>query len=133
MKSIIKGMTLLLAGASFVACSKDVAFDENAQKEAKAQAELQQKFSAYDSEFVKAFGSIAPNHKWGFDKTRATETRGAVTNVPNDAWEILKILHLIKMVILEMQSGQDLKLVRVLLYVLLISRTIGCSISNGQR
>lgn len=88
MKSIIKGMTLLLAGASFVACSKDVAFDENAQKEAKAQAELQQKFSAYDSEFVKAFGSIAPDHKWGFDKTRATETRGAVTNVPNDAWEI---------------------------------------------
>ena len=34
MKSIIKGMTLLLAGASFVACSKDVAFDENAQKQA---------------------------------------------------------------------------------------------------
>ena len=40
MKSIIQGMTLLLAGASFVACSKDVAFDENAQKEAQAQAEI---------------------------------------------------------------------------------------------
>ena len=34
MKTIIKGMVLLLAGASFVACSKDVSFDENAQKEA---------------------------------------------------------------------------------------------------
>jgi cell division initiation protein len=35
MKSIIKGMTLLLAGVMVMACSKDVAFDENAQKEAK--------------------------------------------------------------------------------------------------
>ena len=43
MKSIIKGMTLLLAGASFVACSKDVAFDENAQKEAKAEAKADKK------------------------------------------------------------------------------------------
>ena len=79
MKSIIKGMTLLLAGASFVACSKDVAFDENAQKEAKAQAELQQKFATYESKFVSAFGAIASNHQWGFDQTEVVTTRGAVT------------------------------------------------------
>ncbi len=78
MKSIIKGMTLLLAGASFVACSKDVAFDENAQKEAKAQAELQQKFATYESKFVSAFGAIASNHQWGFDQTAVVTTRGAV-------------------------------------------------------
>ena len=62
MKTIFKGMVLLLAGASFVACSKDVSFDENAQKqaeEAKKQAELDQKYATYDAEFVKAFGTIA--------------------------------------------------------------------------
>ena len=89
MKSIIKGMTLLLAGASFVACSKDVAFDENAQKEAKAQAELQKKFATYESDFVKAFGSIAPGHKWGFDQTTGfvVTTRTAVTST-SEIWVI---------------------------------------------
>jgi len=87
MKSIIKGMTLLLAGASFVACSKDVAFDENAQKEAKAQAELQQKFAKYENDFVKAFGSIAPGHQWGFDQTTGHQTRTAVTST-NEIWLI---------------------------------------------
>ena len=80
MKTIIKGMTLLLAGVSFMACSKDVAYDENAQKEAqqaKAQAELAQKYATYQADFVKTFGSIAPGHQWGFDQTT---TRGAVTN-----------------------------------------------------
>ena len=39
MKTIFKGMVLLLAGASFVACSKDVSFDENAQKQAEEDRE----------------------------------------------------------------------------------------------
>lgn len=76
MKTIFKGMVLLLAGASFVACSKDVSFDENAQKqaeEAKKQAELDQKYATYDAEFVKAFGTIAKGHDWGFG---AAATRG---------------------------------------------------------
>ena len=80
MKNFIKGMTLLLAGISFMACSKDVAFDENAQKEAeiaKAQAEIAQKYATYQADFVKTFGSIARGHQWGFDQTT---TRGAVTN-----------------------------------------------------
>lgn len=79
MKSIIKGMTLLLAGASFVACSKDVAFDENAQKEAKAEAEIAQKFAAYNAAFVQAFGPIAIGNDWGFGAaagTRASATTG---------------------------------------------------------
>lgn len=72
MKHFIKGMTLLLAGVIVMACSKDVAFDENAQKEAqqaKAQAELAQKYATYQADFVKTFGSIAPGHQWGFDQT----------------------------------------------------------------
>ena len=58
MKHFIKGMTLLLAGVIVMACSKDVAFDENAQKEAqqaKAQAELAQKYATYQADFVKTF------------------------------------------------------------------------------
>lgn len=87
MKSIIKGMTLLLAGASFVACSKDVAFDENAQKEAKAQAEIAKKFATYESDYVKAFGAVASGHKWGFDQTTGITTRTAVTST-TEIWLI---------------------------------------------
>ena len=92
MKHFIKGMTLLLAGISFMACSKDVAFDENAQKEAKAQAEIAQKFATYESDFVKAFGSVAANHKWGFDQTTGFTTRAAVVSstdywiIPENCW-----------------------------------------------
>ena len=83
MKTIFKGMVLLLAGASFVACSKDVSFDENAQKQAeqaKKQAQLDQKYASYESNFVKTFGAIAPGHKWGFDQTAVVKSRGSVTN-----------------------------------------------------
>lgn len=79
MKHFIKGMTLLLAGVSFMACSKDVAFDENAQKqaeEAKAEAELAQKYASYETAFVKKFGSIAKGQDWGFGQTRGITTRG---------------------------------------------------------
>lgn len=78
MKSIIKGMTLLLAGASFVACSKDVAFDENAQKEAKAEAEVAQKVATYEAAFVNHFGSIASDQDWGFSQASGISnlTRG---------------------------------------------------------
>lgn len=87
MKNFIKGMTLLLAGVSFMACSKDVAFDENAQKQAKAQAEIAQKFATYESDFVKTFGSIASGHQWGFDQTTGRTTRSAV-NSTAELWLI---------------------------------------------
>lgn len=89
MKNLIKGMTLLLAGVMVMSCGKDVTFDENAQKEAKAQAELQKKFATYESDFVKAFGSIAPGHKWGFDQTTGfvVTTRTAVTST-SEIWVI---------------------------------------------
>ena len=92
MKTIIKGMTLLLAGVMVMSCSKDVTFDENAQKEAKAQAELQKKFAKYESDFEKAFGSIAPGHKWGFDQATGSATRAAVIStseywiIPENCW-----------------------------------------------
>lgn len=85
MKNFIKGMTLLLAGVSFMACSKDVAFDENAQKQAKAQAEIAQKFATYESDFVKTFGSVAAGHQWGFDQTTGRFTRACLTS-SSDAW-----------------------------------------------
>lgn len=84
MKTIIKGMVLLLAGASFVACSKDVSFDENAQKQAEQEAQIAQKYATYQSDFVKAFGSIASGHKWGFDRTGGA-TRTAVTST-SEIW-----------------------------------------------
>ena len=87
MKTIIKGMTLLLAGVMVMSCSKDVTFDENAQKEAKAQAELQKKFAKYESDFEKTFGSIAQGHKWGFDQTTGRQTRTAVTST-SEIWII---------------------------------------------
>ena len=87
MKNFIKGMTLLLAGISFMACSKDVAFDENAQKQAKAEAEIAQKYATYQSDFVKTFGSIASGHQWGFDQTTGRMTRTAV-NSTAELWLI---------------------------------------------
>ena len=87
MRTIIKGMTLLLAGVSFMACSKDVTFDENAQNQAKAEAELAQKFATYESDFGKTFGTVAAGHKWGFDQTTGITTRTAVTTT-DDYWLI---------------------------------------------
>ena len=79
MKHFIKGMTLLLAGVSFMACSKDVAFDENAQKqaeEAQKQAKIEKLYADYNAAFVKTFGAIAPGHTWGFE---TSATRAAAT------------------------------------------------------
>lgn len=87
MKTIFKGMVLLLAGASFVACSKDVSFDENAQKQAEQEAQIAQKYATYQSDFVKAFGSIASGHQWGFDQTTGRSTRAAKTS-DNKLWII---------------------------------------------
>ena len=79
-KCMFKGMALLTMGFAFAACSHETVYEENyANKE---------KVAEYNQAFIKVFGTIAPGHKWGFDKTRATKTRGAVTNTPNDAWEI---------------------------------------------
>lgn len=74
MKTIVKGMLLLLAGASFVACSKDVSFDENAQK----QAAIEKMITNYDVAFVNHFGAIASNQDWGFGQAKGigSLTRG---------------------------------------------------------
>lgn len=85
MKHFVKGMTLLLAGVSFMACHKDVAFDENAQKEAQAQAEIAQKYATYENDFVKAFGTIASGHQWGFDQTMGSGATRSALGGSNDA------------------------------------------------
>ena len=38
---------------------------------------------AYENDFVKAFGSVAAGHKWGFDKTTGRMTRTALTSSSN--------------------------------------------------
>lgn len=80
MKTIFKGMVLLLAGASFVACSKDVSFDENAQNE----AAIEQMITNYDVAFVNHFGTIASNQDWGFGQAKGigSLTRGAFAGNP---------------------------------------------------
>ena len=83
MKTIVKGMVLLLAGASFIACSKDVSFDENALK----QAAVDQKIAEYEAAFVKHFGSIAPGHDWGFNQAKASKTRTSVVST-DEVWFI---------------------------------------------
>jgi len=72
MKTIIKGMTLLLAGVMVMSCSKDVTFDENAVQ----QAQYEKKLAEYKANFVKHFGTIDSNHQWGFDMAKASVTRG---------------------------------------------------------
>lgn len=92
MKNLIKGMALLLAGVSFMACHKDVAFDENAQKEAQAQAEVAKKIATYEAAFVNHFGSIASDQDWGFGQASGigSLTRGVTVgynknkNAPED-------------------------------------------------
>lgn len=76
---------MLLCGAAFTACShNDASFDESY----KAKSEALQRETKYEDSFVKAFGSIAPGHQWGFDQTTGHSlTRTAVTST-NEYWVI---------------------------------------------
>lgn len=84
-KVVFKGFAMLLCGAAFVACShNDASFDEGY----KAKSEALQRETKYEDSFVKAFGSIAPGHQWGFDQTTGHSlTRQAVTST-NEYWVI---------------------------------------------
>ena len=74
MKTIVKGMVLLLAGTSFIACSKDFGFDEDDMKQAAAE----QVVNKYEAAFVNHFGTIASDQDWGFSQARGigSLTRG---------------------------------------------------------
>ena len=84
-KVVLNGFAMLLCGVAFVACShNDASFDEGYQ----AKSEALQRETKYEDAFVKAFGSIAPGHQWGFDQTTGHSlTRQAVTST-NEYWVI---------------------------------------------
>ena len=84
-KVVLNGFAMLLCGVAFVACShNDASFDEGY----KAKSEALQRETKYEDSFVKAFGSIAPGHQWGFDQTTGHSlTRQAVTST-NEYWVI---------------------------------------------
>lgn len=84
-KVVLNEFAMLLCGVAFVACShNDASFDEGYQ----AKSEALQRETKYEDAFVKAFGSIAPGHQWGFDQTTGHSlTRQAVTST-NEYWVI---------------------------------------------
>ena len=84
-KVVLNEFAMLLCGVAFVACShNDASFDEGYQ----AKSEALQRETKYEDSFVKAFGSIAPGHQWGFDQTTGHSlTRQAVTST-NEYWVI---------------------------------------------
>ena len=84
-KVVLNEFAMLLCGVAFVACShNDASFDEGY----KAKSEALQRETKYEDSFVKAFGSIAPGHQWGFDQTTGHSlTRQAVTST-NEYWVI---------------------------------------------
>ena len=86
-KSIMKGMSVLIAGMAFASCSHDAVYDENhAEKEREFKTELAK--LNYKANFEKKYGAIAPDQSWDFTcgnsaqaRTRATASRGTVESV----------------------------------------------------
>ena len=81
-KYFISGVLAIAISAVFTGCSKSTdLYDEGAieqNKEAQKEQKIAQLREAYNQAFVKEFGTIAPGHKWGFDKCFTTPTRGEV-------------------------------------------------------
>ena len=85
------GVAALAFAATFTSCSKTDLYDENKVEEKKVQSTRDQ----YESNFVKHFGNISSDQKWGFDSTPIPQIAGTrshwankneytnVLNVPN--------------------------------------------------
>ena len=87
------GVLAIAITAVFSGCSKSTdLYDEGAiqaNKEAQEQAKIAEMFANYQTDFVKTFGAIAQNHKWGFDQAKIkSTTRGAVVHDQEGCWEI---------------------------------------------
>lgn len=79
-KSIMKGLSLLIAGMAIASCSHEVEYDENYAE--KQQAFKAEQFKAeYKANFEKRYGKMDPNQSWDFTNysdashasTRATQ------------------------------------------------------------
>jgi len=63
-KSIMKGMSVLIAGMAFASCSHDAVYDENyAEKE---------KVLTYEQAFIQKYGPISPTQDWDFTRSAAS-------------------------------------------------------------
>ena len=86
-KYFISGVLAIAISAVFTGCSKSTdLYDEGAQQQAKAQAEIAKKFATYESDYVKAFGAVAPGHKWGFDQTAGRNFTRLSLDKTSEAW-----------------------------------------------
>jgi hypothetical protein len=89
-KSMMKGMTVLVASMAFASCSHESVYDPNyAEKEREFKTELAK--SDYRANFEKKYGKIAPNQSWDFTncnsaqaRTRATQSGGTVQSERKD-------------------------------------------------
>jgi hypothetical protein len=86
-KSMMKGMTVLVASMAFASCSHESVYDPNyAEKEREFKTELAK--SDYRANFEKKYGKIAPDQSWDFTtvnsaqaRTRATQASGTVQSI----------------------------------------------------
>ena len=86
-KVVLNEFAMLLCGVAFVACShNDASFDEGYQ----AKSEALQRETKYEDAFVKAFGSIAPGHQWGFDQTTGHSSTRQAYSSSTELWIIPK-------------------------------------------
>ena len=70
-KSIMKGMSVLIAGMAFASCSHDAVYDENyAEKE---------KVLTYEQAFIQKYGAISPTQDWDFTRSAASASTRGVT------------------------------------------------------
>lgn len=89
-KSMMKGLSVLIAGMAFASCSHGVDFDENYAEKLQAFKAEQLKLE-YKANFEKKYGKIDPNQSWDFtnysDANHAS-TRATAATVSSD-WEWL--------------------------------------------
>ena len=78
-KYLISGTVAVAICAGFTACSKNDLYDANAveqnkqlQKEMQQLQQIENLKKAYSDAFTKEFGTIAPNHDWGFGASAGT-------------------------------------------------------------
>ena len=78
-KYLISGTVAVAICAGFTACSKNDLYDANAveqnkqlQKDMQQLQQIENLKKAYSDAFTKEFGTIAPNHDWGFGASAGT-------------------------------------------------------------
>lgn len=83
------GVLAIAITAVFSGCSKSTdLYDEAAVEKQQHEQKVAELKKAYSDAFTKAYGTIAANNQWGFERTRGAFTRVASTIESNDIWII---------------------------------------------